>query len=98
MSAVATTDRTTTPDRVMLATPHCTRGNGTDRDRAGAAFHFLRTDANNNAFMAQWGAAKSGNPHVTGPLASDGVQEYGKKMTGAFSREVDSILECTPAI
>ena len=79
-------------------TPHCTRGNSTDRDRAGAAFHFLRTDANNNAFMSQWGTAKPGNPHVTGPLASDGVQEYGKRMTGAFEREVNAILDAAPAI
>ena len=79
-------------------TPHCTRGNGTDRDRAGAAFHFLRTDANNGAFLQQWGSAKPGNPHISGPLASDGVQEYGKRMSGAFDREVAAILEVAPAV
>lgn len=74
-------------------TPHCTRGNATDRDRAGAAFHFLRTDANGGAFVKQWGVARPGNPHLAGPLASDGVQEYGKRMTGAFAREVEAILD-----
>ncbi len=79
-------------------TPHCTRGNSTDKDRAGAAFHFLRTDANNGAYMNRWGAAKPGNPHITGPFASDGVQEYGKRMTGAFTREVNAILEAASPV
>ena len=78
-------------------TPHCTRGNTTNRDRAGAAFHFLRTDANDGAYMKQWGAAKPGNPHISGPLASDGVQEYGKRMSGAFDREVAAMLDAAPA-
>jgi ectoine hydroxylase-related dioxygenase (phytanoyl-CoA dioxygenase family) len=78
-------------------TPHCTRGNGTDHDRAGAAFHFLRTDANDGAFLQQWGPARPGNPHLTGSLASDGVQEYGKRMTGIFAREVEAILDAAPA-
>ena len=79
-------------------TPHCTRGNSTDHDRAGAAFHFLRTDANDGAFLRQWGPAKPGNPHVLGPQASDGVQEYGKRMTNAFAREVEAILEAAPSV
>jgi len=78
-------------------TPHCTRGNSTDKDRAGAAFHFLRTDTNNGEFLEKWGQAKPGNPHVTGPLASGGVQEYGKRMKGKFDREVKEILEVAPA-
>ncbi len=74
-------------------TPHCTRGNGTEKDRAGAAFHFLRTDANNGAFLKQWGDAKPGNPHITGPLATDGVAEYGKRMSGVFDIEAKAILD-----
>lgn len=78
-------------------TPHCTRGNKTDKDRAGAAFHFLRTDANNGQYLKSWSLARPGCPHLTGELASDGVQEYGKRMTGAFDKEVEAILEAAPA-
>ena len=73
-------------------TPHCTRGNATGADRAGAAFHFLRTDANDGQFLQQWGDAKPGVPHLIGPMASDGVREYGKRMRAVFSREVEEIL------
>jgi ectoine hydroxylase-related dioxygenase (phytanoyl-CoA dioxygenase family) len=74
-------------------TPHCTRGNATEKDRAGAAFHFLRTDANDGAFLQQWGRAKPGNPHITGPLATNGIGEYGKRMDGVFAKEVQAILD-----
>lgn len=73
--------------------PHCTGNNVTQSDRAGAAFHFLRTDANDGEYLQKWGPAKPGNPHLVGPMATDGIQEYGKRMTGVFQREVKAMLE-----
>jgi ectoine hydroxylase-related dioxygenase (phytanoyl-CoA dioxygenase family) len=35
--------------------PHSTGNNTTNSDRAGAAFHFLRTDANDGQYLSLWG-------------------------------------------
>jgi 2-oxoglutarate-dependent dioxygenase len=70
-------------------TAHSTGPNHTDRPRAGAAFHFLRTD------YAQADLVESGRdyrPHLTGPLASGGEQEYGAKVAGTWETEVERLL------
>ncbi len=65
--------------------PHCTKGNTTDKERAGLAYHFLRTD-----FVP---ATPTGGPrkdliHVTGPEASGGLNEYGERIAGTWDAEV----------
>jgi phytanoyl-CoA hydroxylase len=75
-------------------TPHCTGGNATDHDRAGAAFHFLRSDLKTlGAQHEHFRDAQPGKPHITGPKASHGVIEYGKDMRGSFDREVKALLD-----
>ncbi len=60
-------------------TPHCTRANNTDTERAGAAFHFF-----NAAFMPE--TLKSDpkpsmkNPYLTGPLADGGISDYSQDL------------------
>ncbi len=70
-------------------TAHATRANRTGRERAGLALHFLRTD-----YIPQngkrWTAA-----HLTGPLASGGLKEYGVTVQGSWEGEVDRILSET---
>ncbi len=65
--------------------PHCTHGNATDKERAGLAYHFLRTD-----FVPE--RATSGPRkdliHVTGPEASGGLSEYGVTVAGTWEDEV----------
>jgi ectoine hydroxylase-related dioxygenase (phytanoyl-CoA dioxygenase family) len=75
-------------------TPHCTRGNSTDADRAGAAFHFLRSDLKKlGSYHDSFTDAQPGRPHLVGSKASSGVLEYGKDMRGTFSRDVKEILD-----
>jgi ectoine hydroxylase-related dioxygenase (phytanoyl-CoA dioxygenase family) len=57
--------------------PHCTKGNTTDRERAGLAYHFLRTDY---VPVQATGGPRKDLTHVTGPEASGGVNEYGTAM------------------
>jgi hypothetical protein len=80
-------------------TPHCTRANATQADRAGAAFHFLRSDLQNMGAMPDsFTDAAPGKPHLTGPRASDGVLEYGKDLRQAFTQEVRQILDAEPLL
>ena len=62
------------------AVPHCTKGNTTDRERAGLALHFLREEevANPKATLAV----------LTGPNATNGLKEYGTDLRGAWDRQV----------
>lgn len=65
------------------AVPHCTKGNTTDRERAGLALHFLREEAvvkpeDKLAFL-------------TGPNATHGVKEYGVDLRGEWKRQVEKI-------
>jgi len=63
-------------------TPHCTKGNGTDRDRAGLAYHFVHADFPTN----------DGNwlpmPYLTGDAASGGAEEYGEDQRGRWQELV----------
>ncbi len=63
---------------------HCTRANRTDRERAGMALHFLRTD--------HIPEGKRTRVHLTGPETSGGLNEYGVKVEGTWGQEVDSVL------
>jgi phytanoyl-CoA hydroxylase len=67
-------------------TPHCTLGNKTDKERAGAAFHFLHADYAGDELKE---AGRNCRPYITGPLATMGMREYGENMTGAWGREVE---------
>jgi ectoine hydroxylase-related dioxygenase (phytanoyl-CoA dioxygenase family) len=63
-------------------TPHCTKGNNTDKDRAGLAYHFVHADHpthdNNPAPM----------PYLSGDLAKGGVEEYGEDQRGKWEQMV----------
>lgn len=63
---------------------HCTRGNRTSHERAGLAYHFLRTDA---VPQARW-HDPSPPVMVTGPGATHGRKEYGADMRGAWACEI----------
>jgi len=65
--------------------PHCTKANTTERERAGLAYHFLRTDYVPN--RVGFGPRKD-LIHVTGPDASGGVAEYGAAIAGTWDAEV----------
>lgn len=65
--------------------PHCTRGNTTDKERAGLAYHFLRTDYVPD--RVGFGPRKD-LIHVTGPDASGGQNEYGVRVEGTWDDEV----------
>lgn len=66
---------------------HATGGNGTDRDRAGAAYHFLNGDVVPEDYFTR---DNPGLPHpvLSGPQASDGTREYGQPLAGTWEREV----------
>jgi ectoine hydroxylase-related dioxygenase (phytanoyl-CoA dioxygenase family) len=66
-------------------TAHATKANHTDHERAGLAFHFLRTD-----FIPDANRFKP--VHVTGPEASGGLNEYGVQVAGSWEEEVRKAL------
>ena len=63
---------------------HATKENTTDQERAGLAFHFVRTDhipaASSDHFKDV--------VHITGPAASGGQTEYGLQVAGTWEDEV----------
>lgn len=69
-------------------TPHATGGNGTDRDRAGAAYHFLNAAAIPDGYFGSDGADAQKHPILSGPNASDGTAEYGLVIAGTWEQEV----------
>lgn len=73
-------------------TGHGTTANNTDHERAGLAYHFLRTDYIPEHYGKpqdrKWGLV-----HVTGPEATGGVEEYGVKIEGTWDDEVRRLLE-----
>lgn len=68
-------------------TPHCTGDNVTDTERAGLAYHFLCHDQTNEAFYTT-GRLGNPRPHVTGPRATGGLEEYGAVIAGTWDSEV----------
>ena len=70
-------------------TPHCTRANTTDRERAGVALHFLTQQA---AQGAKGGYAQDKRPLLTGRDATGGKREYGVTIAGTWEQEVENAL------
>lgn len=67
--------------------PHCTRGNKTDKERAGLAYHFLP-----HAKMPESRRSAPNKPVViTGPDATGGQHEYGEDLNGAWEQEVERL-------
>ncbi len=60
-------------------TAHSTKRNNTDRERAGLAYHFLRTDFAEADMRERWGLV-----HLTGPEATGGEREYGLQVAGTW--------------
>ena len=73
-------------------TPHCTRGNATDKDRAGIAIHFVREDCA-SLILKSSGA----HPYLTGARASDGTKEFGVCVAGTWRKEVERTLNASLA-
>lgn len=67
---------------------HCTKGNLTNRERAGLALHFLSQDALTETQRNDKTLAK-----LSGPGASNGQNEYGMEMTGEWAHQVDQLNE-----
>lgn len=66
-------------------TPHCTKANNTDSDRAGVALHFLHTDY---AEGDSWTTHEQRTPIVRGPHATGGLRECGERIEGSWDRRV----------
>ena len=60
-------------------TPHCTKGNSTDKDRAGLAYHFFHAD------YPPQSTTSDSTPHLTGSKANGGTQEYGEDQRGRWN-------------
>lgn len=70
-------------------TAHCTGDNRTEQERAGLAFHFLRTDFAAPGLIEP---DREARPHLTGPESSGGLREYGVEVAGTWDREVERAL------
>jgi ectoine hydroxylase-related dioxygenase (phytanoyl-CoA dioxygenase family) len=66
---------------------HCTKANTTDHERAGLAYHFLRTD-----HIPEQGLRRSDAVELTGPDASGGEREYGQRIAGTWNDEVTRLV------
>ena len=67
---------------------HATGSNNTDRDRAGAAFHFLNAEhIPSGHFKVAPNAAT--HPALSGPDADGGVVAYGEDLSHAWDRTVE---------
>lgn len=69
---------------------HATGANHTERDRAGAAYHFLNGDAVPADYFGHQNAGV-GHPLLTGPDVDGGVKEYGTPMAETWEREVSAL-------
>lgn len=68
-------------------TAHATKANNTDKERAGLAFHFVRTDYVSENY--QW---RPTMVHITGSEATGGEREYGVKVADTWAQEVQQRL------
>ena len=68
--------------------PHCTRANTTEKERAGLAYHFLRTDFVPDRVSS---GPRKDLIHVTGPEASGGFNEYGVHVAGTWPAAVERL-------
>ena len=71
-------------------TAHSTKANLSEAARAGLALHFLRTDFIPDHVLQ--GSKPRRYAHVTGPDATEGLQEYGTTIAGTWDDEVDRLL------
>ncbi len=70
-------------------TAHCTGANRTEKERAGVALHFLRSEYANDDLIAP---DRDYRPYLTGEQATGGRKEYGALVAGTWQREVDAAL------
>jgi ectoine hydroxylase-related dioxygenase (phytanoyl-CoA dioxygenase family) len=70
-------------------TPHCTKDNTSDGERAGVAYHFLRADHAHPELIQD---DRDCRPYLTGSNASQGLTEYGVSQTDAWEREIEKTL------
>ncbi|MEX0886313.1 MAG: phytanoyl-CoA dioxygenase family protein [Phycisphaeraceae bacterium] len=70
-------------------TPHCTRANRSDRERAGVAYHFINATVQG---QARAGYAAGLRPHLTGEQATGGEGEFGTRVAGTWPDEVERAL------
>jgi ectoine hydroxylase-related dioxygenase (phytanoyl-CoA dioxygenase family) len=76
-------------------TPHCTRANSTERDRAGVALHFLHEDFARPEMIE---ADRRARPYVSGPRSTGGLKEYGVCVDGTWNEEVQRAVEAPQAV
>lgn len=70
-------------------TPHCTRANNTDRDRAGLAYHFMLEECYTPAQVQR---NKGIGTILSGPRATGGEKEYAVRVAGTWEAEVERAL------
>jgi ectoine hydroxylase len=68
-------------------TAHATKENTTDQERAGLAFHFVRTD-----YIPDGSNHFKDIVHIAGPAASGGQNEYGLQIDGTWQEEVTRLI------
>lgn len=78
-------------------TPHCTRANTTDQERAGVALHFFNADYMPTSLEHESRGAMK-HPYLSGPQADGGLATYGIPIAGTWDEEVERTLgrEITP--
>jgi ectoine hydroxylase-related dioxygenase (phytanoyl-CoA dioxygenase family) len=69
-------------------TPHATGGNGTEKDRAGAAYHFVNQNAVPENYFQSEGNGEQRHPVLSGAHSSDGTAEYGAPIAGTWPTEL----------
>jgi len=73
-------------------TPHCTRANNTDRDRAGLALHFM-----NECVYGKQAGNKPIGTYLNGPKCTGGLKEYGIQVAGTWEAQVEAALSLRKA-
>lgn len=68
-------------------TAHGTKANTTANERAGLAFHFVRSD-----YVPENYAWQQSLVQITGPQATGGLQEYGVVVANTWADEVHQVL------
>jgi ectoine hydroxylase len=66
-------------------TPHATGANGTRKERAGVALHFINDAVSQEAME---GFEPGTRPYLNGPEATGGKREYGVQVAGTWDAEV----------
>ncbi len=74
---------------------HATGGNNTNRDRAGAAFHFINGSAVPKDYLENYSSNRA-YPHLTGAKADGGQTAYGEDLRPAWKQVVEQALVPSP--